>query len=242
MLSIVIPSYKGSALLAKNLPGLISFLRDEKIEHEIIVVDDGSNDHGKTREAALLFGCHFYQHDRNLGKGAAIKTGMLRARGEFRIFTDVDIPFDYKVIAQCLRYLDFKEFDVVIGDRTLPGSAYFERISPFRKLASRVFYFFVARLITGGFFDTQCGIKGFRAAVAEDIFSMSRIRGFAADIEMLYITMKRNYDIKRLPVHLRFNEGSSVKILPHSIRMLFDILCIRWNYACGCYRLSKQKA
>ena len=46
-----------------------------------------------SRGIAMAHGCTFYQHEKNKGKGAAIKTGMLAARGEYRLFTDADIPF-----------------------------------------------------------------------------------------------------------------------------------------------------
>ncbi len=239
MLSIVIPSYKGGNILARNLPPLRAFLRDQKIDYEIIIVDDGSQDNGLTRDTALANQCRFYQHDKNLGKGAAVKTGMLKAQGEYRLFTDADIPFDYDTIAKFLHYLDFKEFDVVIGDRNLSSSVYYAEIHPLRKVASNVFSFLVARFFVGGFFDTQCGIKGFKASVATDIFSVARIERFSSDIEVLYVAVKRNYDIKRLPVRLRNNESSSVRLVRDSIIMLMDILRIRWNYCLGRYRPLK---
>jgi dolichyl-phosphate beta-glucosyltransferase len=240
MLSIVLPSYKGSAILAKSLPPFIAYLEKEVIDYEIIIVDDGSADQGATQEIARAHGCSFYQHEKNQGKGAAIKTGMLAARGEYRMFTDADVPFTYDTISRFLRYLDFKEFDIVIGDRNLPESVYFEKITPLRKAASGIFSFFVARFVTGGFFDTQCGIKGFRASAAQDIFSVTRIQRFSADIEILYVALKRNYDIKRLPVTLRFNEGSSVRLVADSVSMFLDIFRIRWNYTLGRYRKGKQ--
>ena len=242
MLSIVLPSYKSGAILAKNLPPFISFLKKESIEHEIIIVDDGSADNGATREIALANGCSFYQHKQNMGKGAAIKTGMLASRGEYCLFTDADIPFAYDAISRFLYYLDFKEFDIVIGDRNLPGSVYFEKITPLRKAFSGIFSFFVARFVTGGFFDTQCGIKAFKASVAQDIFSVTRIQRFSSDIEILYVALKRNYDIKRLPVSLRNNEGSSVRLISDSFIMALDIFRIRWNYTLGRYRRSEAGA
>ena len=240
MLSIVVPSYKSGAILAQSLPPFIFFLKAGAIEHEIIIVDDGSSDNGATRNVAAAHGCRFYQHDQNKGKGAAIKTGMLASRGEYRLFTDADIPFSYEAIPKFLYYLDFKEFDIVVGDRNLPGSVYYEGITPLRKAASTIFSFFVARFVTGGFFDTQCGIKAFKASVAQDIFSVTRIQRFSTDIEMLYVALKRNYDIKRLPVSLRFNESSSVRLVTDSILMVLDIFRIRWNYMLGRYRAGKH--
>ena len=242
MLSIVLPSYKNSGLLARNLPPFISYLKSESIEHEIIIVDDGSEDDGKTKDIALAHGCVFCQHETNKGKGAAVKTGMQAARGEFCLFTDADIPFGYESIHRFLYYLDFKEFDIVIGDRNLEGSVYFDKITPLRKMASGIFSFFVARFVTGGFFDTQCGLKAFKSSVARDIFSVTRIERFSADIEILYIALKRNYDIKRLPVKLRCNEGTSVRLIKDSMIMVWDIFRIRWNYTLGRYQKSGIKA
>ena len=73
-------------------------------------------------------------------------------------------------------------------------------------------------------------MKGFRADVAEDLFGVARINGFAFDVELLYISLKRNYDIKRLPVVLRCQEGSSVSVLRHGFGMLIDLFIIKWNH------------
>lgn len=235
MLSIILPSYKGAEILKKHLPDFIRYLNQRGLAFEIIVVDDGSNDGGATQAAADENGCIYLANPRNLGKGAAVKKGMLSAKGDFRIFTDVDIPFHFSVMDQFFRYLDFKEFDVVIGDRTLPQSAYFKKIMPLRKIGTKVISRIIGIFIAGGLFDTQCGIKGFRAAVAEDLFSKSRIRRFAFDVEILYIALKRNYDIKRVPVQLRCNEGSTMKIFQEGLRLILDLLKIKWNYLHGFY-------
>jgi dolichyl-phosphate beta-glucosyltransferase len=160
---------------------------------------------------------------------------MHHAKGDFRIFTDVDIPFEYDAFDRFYTYLNSKEFDVVIGDRTLPGSSYYTEIPAIRKFGSNIFSFIVGRFVAGGHFDTQCGMKGFRAAVAEDLFSVSKVNGFAFDVELLYISLKRNYDIKRLPVVLRCQEGSSVSVLRHGIGMLLDLYKMKWNQLRGKY-------
>lgn len=241
-LSVIIPSYKGAEVLRKNVPELIAYLRQKNISSEIIIVDDGSGDNGLTEKVAREMGCLFFANPQNMGKGAAVRNGMLKARGDFRIFTDVDIPFQLDAFDRFLKYLDDKEFDLVIGDRTLPGSSYFTEIPAIRKFGSNVFSFIVGRFVAGGHFDTQCGMKGFRAAAAEDIFSVSRINGFAFDVELLYISLKRNYDIKRLPVVLRCQEGSSVSVLRHGFGMLIDLNKIKWNQVRGKYKKQKVQA
>jgi dolichyl-phosphate beta-glucosyltransferase len=236
MLSIILPSYKGSEILSRNLPLLVEYLNKKNIGHEIIVVDDGSEDSGSTKKVAEQYGCHYLENVRNMGKGAAVRKGMLHAKGEYRIFTDADIPFEFDSLEKFLHYLDFKEFDVVIGDRTLPGSAYFMEISKTRKFSSGLFSFLVGRFVTGGMLDTQCGLKGFKAAVAEDLFSVSIVNGFAFDVELLYIALKRNYDVKRLPVRLRTNETSTIRLAKEGIKMVADILTLKLNHVRGKYK------
>lgn len=234
-LSIIIPSFKGAGVLKNNVPGLINYFKQNNRSFEIIIVDDGSDDNGATEKVANELNCVFLKSEVNQGKGAAVRKGMQYATGDYRIFTDVDIPFEYDAFDRFLHYLEEKEFHVVIGDRTLPGSSYFTEISILRKVGSNVFSFIVGRFVAGGHFDTQCGMKGFRASVANDLFSVSKVNGFAFDVELLYVSLKRNYDIKRLPVVLRCQEGSSVSVLRHGTGMLIDIFKIKWNHISGLY-------
>lgn len=235
MLSIILPSYKGYSFLKKHLPEFINYASKKNISYEIIIVDDGSEDNGETEKIAKEYGCVFLQNKKNRGKGAAVRKGMLHAKGEYRIFTDADIPFELDAFDRFLYYLEFKEFDIVIGDRTIDGAVYFSEISRIRKISSVFFSFLVGRFITTGMFDTQCGIKGFKAKVAEDLFSVSKINGFAFDVELLYVALKRNYDIKRLPVRLRCNESSSINVISDGMRMLVDLFSIKWNHLRGKY-------
>ncbi len=201
----------------------------------MIIVDDGSADQGRTEKIATENNCIYLKYEPNRGKGAAIRTGMLSARGAYRIFTDADIPYETEAIDTFLKYLDFKEFHMVVGDRTLGSLGYFAEVNRMRSAASKTFAFIVGRFIAGGMFDTQCGIKGFRADIAKDIFSVSRINGFAFDVEIFYIALKRNYDIKRLPVKLRSQDGKSVSLIKNSIFMLLDIPKIVYYYYFGKY-------
>jgi dolichyl-phosphate beta-glucosyltransferase len=235
-LSIVIPSYRNADVLRSELPRLLDWLTARKVSHEVIVVDDGSDDHGATERVAAEARCRFIGLPTNSGKGAAVRAGMKAATGQYRLFTDADIPFELDAIDRFLVYLRDKEFDIVIGDRRLQESRYFSRITGMRRLASEIFTFFVGRFVTTGFSDTQCGIKGFSAPVADDLFSVTRVSGFAFDVEVLYVALKRNYDIKRLPVHFRSNhDDSSVSLMKHAPGMLVDLFRIKGNHLRGRY-------
>lgn len=239
-LSVIIGSYNSASALNGNLDVLLEYLRTKDFSYEVLVVDDGSADNGLTKGIVEQKACRYLKNETNLGKGAAIRKGMLNATGRFRIFTDADIPYEPVVMDTFLKYLDFKEFHMVVGDRTLGQSEYFNQVKTMRSWASKIFAFIVGRFVAGGMFDTQCGIKGFRAEVAEDIFSVARINGFAFDVEAFYIALKRNYDIKRLPVSLRSQDGKSVNVVKNSIFMLLDIPKILFSYYTGKYERKLQ--
>ncbi len=237
-LSIILPSYESAETLRSQLPPFMKWLRARHPASEVIVVDDGSGDGGATERVARENDCVFIGLEENLGKGGAVRAGMRAAKGAFRIFTDADIPFEYEAITNFLHYLEDKEFHLAVGDRSLPESKYFSEINGLRKMGSNVFTFFVGRFVTTGLFDTQCGLKGFSANAADGLFSVARLNGFAFDVELLYIALKRNYDIKRLPVSFRSNHKQSSVSLTRAPGILIDLFCIKWNHILGRYSPS----
>ncbi|MEI7499223.1 MAG: glycosyltransferase [Bacteroidota bacterium] len=235
-LSVVVPAFKSAGILEKNLPVLLSYLQRQDYTYEVIVVDDGSNDSGATEAVCHKLDCIFCHNEKNMGKGAAVRKGMKAAKGLFRIFTDADIPYELEAIETMLRYLDFKEFQLVIGDRNLNESSYLTEISWLRKFTSMFFTRFVGTIVTTNFFDTQCGLKGFRGEVADFLFKHARINGFAFDVELLYIALKQNFEIKRIPVRLSNQEKSTVRVFRHGITMFFDLFKIKINNVKGYYK------
>ena len=205
-------------------------MQTQQYTFEIIIADDGSEDQGMTKEIAQNFNCIYTYTKKNFGKGSSIRQGMQIAQGKYRIFTDADIPYDLRAIEKIMHHLSVQEYDLVIGDRTLPDSKYYTEISKLRKTASKIYSFVVGRFIAGGMFDTQCGIKGFNEKSATNIFGLTRINGFACDVEILYIALKKNYDIKKIPVQLRSQDGKTVHIAKHTPGMLIDLFKIISNF------------
>lgn len=234
-ISFIIPSYNASEALDKNLPYLINYLKQKDFESELLIVDDGSRDEGKTKSIADKYNCKYLSYDKNRGKGGAVKYGMHHSSGDIKIFTDADIPFESTAYDLIIKSISIQDFDVVIGDRTLDDSVYFTEISSKRKLGSNFYTFFVGRIITTGIFDSQCGLKGFKKVVADDIFEVSRISSFAFDVELIYISLKRNYSIRKIPVKIRSQEGNSVSLLRHAPGMLLDLFKIKLNHVKGYY-------
>jgi len=230
LLSVVIPCYNSSSVLANNLPFLLNFLSAQPYTSEVLVVDDGSRDGQDLETVCVQHGVRHLRLPENRGKGAAVRLGMLQALGEIRLFTDADIPYETEAITAMVHYLKEMEYHLVVGDRKLPGSVYFQGVAFNRGIGSKLFSRFVGNFVASGLYDTQCGIKAFRREAAEDLFGVGRINGFAFDVELLYLALKRNYDIKRIPVKLRSTEGSSVSLLRHSLGMMIDVANIILNH------------
>ncbi len=233
--SLIVPFYNDHKRLLDRLQVAWDYLRQQPYTWEIIVVDDGSDeDHGEEIQTRYP-GIRVLRYTPNRGKGHAVRTGMLAAQGEYRFFTDADMPFGLEPLGRALHYLEHKEFDLVIGDRQVPGSQYHVHQSPLRKLASKIFTSFISRIVVTGVQDTQCGFKGFRGKIAEELFERSRIDGFAFDVELIYISFKKNYDLKRIPVVLQHSAGSTLRLSWHSWVMLGEVFRIKWNHMRGRY-------
>jgi len=235
-ISIIIPSYNSSFALEKNLPYLMQFLKACPFSSEVIVVDDGSTDKQETEKKSKENGAIYHSYKKNKGKGFAIKEGFKKSKGEIILYTDADIPFETDAILTIINYIQQKEFDLVIGDRSLESSIYFSKVSSKRRFGSGFFTFIVGRFITTGITDTQCGLKGFKRAIAKDLFEVSQLSGFTFDVEIIYVSLKRNYDIKKIAVSLRSQDGNSVSVLKHGIPMAFDLLKIKFNHLKGRYK------
>lgn len=205
------------------------------------MVDDGGGDFPASSFDDLP-GVRLITLSRNVGKGAAVRAGMLAATGDVRIFTDVDLPYDLDLIPTIAAIIRERGFHVVIGDRSLPESRYITELSPARKVASALFTGFVGTLVTGGFFDTQCGLKGMRGDVADEIFRLQRLDRFAFDVELVYLALKHKLDIHRIPVQLRNNETSSVRLLRDAARGFVDVFRIKANQLRGLYASDRLEA
>jgi dolichyl-phosphate beta-glucosyltransferase len=125
--------------------------------------------------------------------------------------------------------------DLAIGSRHLKGSE-IRDVPPLRYLSGQVFSLLVALLMFPGIRDTQCGLKGFRAEAARQIFKRVTIQKFGFDVEALYIARKRGYAIQPIPVRMTgFRYDSRVRVLRDSGRMFMDLFAIRWNDLRGKY-------
>ena len=201
---------------------------------ELILVDDGSRPNQALTEADLPPGAILRTHPQNIGKGGAVRTGMLSARGAYLVTTDSDLPFSLEPIPTTLRWLE-EGADLVIGDRLLPESTCETEVTALRRLSSFVFTFMVNHLVGLPLPDTQCGYKGYRAAVARALFEPLDITTFAFDVEILARAQRAGYRLRRQPLSLVHNEDTSVRLSRHAPQMIKDTLRVAWRSRRGRY-------
>lgn len=239
-LSVVIPVYNAEPFVAERLRLLCGHLDGGGLDYEVIAVDDGSRDGtagvlahlGHPRVRALL-------GEPNRGKFGALKRGMAVARGRCALFTDADVPYELPAIDHFARTVLEGGFHLAVGDRTLPGSSYAADMPFLRRVATHAFSWCLRVFFTGGLHDTQCGLKAFRGDVARALFPLLREEGFAGDVEALYVALKLNLAIRRIPVRLRFQGPSTVSTWKHALGMFAAIFRAKNRWAAGDYRSAE---
>ncbi len=242
MISYILPVYNCYREFDAGLPVFVAAIKTLGYPFELIVVDDGSRDGDRVRQAAEAFGCLYVRNERNRGKGYAVKRGMSLANGEVLIFMDGDFPFQTDVAGRMIRVLEQGGYEMAIGDRTLEESRYAKDIPFMRKAGSTVLSFIAGHVFTPGFYDTQCGIKGFRREAAMRIFGVMTLSGFSFDIELLHIALKTGYAIARVPVETKKQLTSNVRIWIHGTGVLGALLKITFNDLFGRYRAGRREA
>jgi dolichyl-phosphate beta-glucosyltransferase len=234
-LSVIIPAYNEERRLPATLKKLTAYLSDRPFSHDIWVIDNGSTDRTPevVREFARSYPALHLEHIAVRGKGAAVRAGMLRARGAFRFLCDADLSMPVEEFGRFYPPL-LEGVDIAIGSREAAGA---RRIGEpgYRHLTGRVFSLAVKLLVMRGFEDTQCGFKCFRAAAAEDLFSRQRFNGWSFDVEVLYLARRRGFGVREVPVAWYYQSDSRIRLASDSFSMFSDLLRIRWFDLRGMY-------
>jgi putative flippase GtrA len=200
---------------------------------EIVVVDDGSTD--GTAEAALAAGAsQVVVQPRNRGKGAAVRLGVLAARGRTVAFTDADLAYGPDQVQRVAAAVE-EGWDVAIGDRRHPDTRTLVASSRLRAWGSRAINWLGYAVLLGSFRDTQSGLKAFRSDVARFVFSRTRVDGFAFDIEVLHLVERHQLSLVEVPVEVTNSSRSTVSAVRDAARLIVDLFRIRHWSAEGAY-------
>lgn len=242
-LSWIIPAYNEEKRIAKTVSEVGEYLSrhldDATLEnYEIIVVDSSSPDRTAEVVGALMPRIAKLKllKVENKGKGWAVKQGMFKAEGDIRLFSDADNSTAPAYFDKMLPL--FKQgFAIVISSRNpkdAPGAARDVKEPWYREVMGNLGNVLIQVFGVWGIWDTQNGFKAMRAKAAEDIFSRSRINGFAFDIEVLALAHRLGYNIAITPVRWVFAEDSKVTLKAY-FQVFADVFRIRWNIITGKY-------
>lgn len=231
--SIVIPAYNEARRLPATLAGWGAFLSSQPYRAELLVVDDGSRD--ATASVAQAAGARVVRLDPNQGKGGAVRAGVLGAAGRVIAYADADLNVPPTYLNDALRLLE-QGADLVIGRRDLAEYASAE--GPVRLIAGGLVQITRRALVLRGVQDTQCGFKVFTGSLARAVFARTRIRSFAFDIEVLFLSRALGARIVELPVSTTFRDESTFRVGKHLPQFLKDIAQIRMNHLRGRYALA----
>src|SRR5258705_12366591 len=239
-LSIVIPAYNEAVRLGKTLPIVLDYLRENWPDAELIVVDDGSAENPallarQSFEGSGSLLTSVISYKSNLGKGRAVRLGLLAARGEVTLFSDADLSTPITEAPKLIEPIMRGECDVAFGSRALDRNLIGIHQPWRREQGGRVFNLIV-RLATGfPFWDTQCGFKAVRMSVCRPLVEAATVDRFGFDVELLYLAHRAGLKLKEIPVRWDHNEGSKLNVASDSVRMLSEVGLIRQQARRGVY-------
>lgn len=229
--SIVIPCYNERARLPATLRAVLAHLRAARPDAEVIVVDDGSGDGTADwvrSQSSPDIPVQVISYRPNRGKGHAVKTGMLAARGKYVLFMDADGATGIEEAEKMWPWLESGRADVVIGSRALSSSRIEKSQSPIRRLAGDLFGVLSRLLVLRGIMDTQCGFKAFTRPAAQSIFSSQTIVSAIFDIEVLVLAAKRQLRVCELPVIWRHDNDTRIAYNWHKcMRVFLELLKLK---------------
>jgi dolichyl-phosphate beta-glucosyltransferase len=229
--TVVIPCFNEAERIAATARETLEYLETNSPESELIIVNDGSTDEtsaiARDALAPAKIETRLLENFPNRGKGAAVRTGLLAAARPIGLFFDADLSTPLGEIPKVIEPIANGDVDLAFGSRALDRKLIGIHQPWRREQAGRVFNLLV-RLATGmPFWDTQCGFKAFRLDVCRPILERARVQGFAFDVELLFLAYRAGLRFREIPVRWNHAEGSKVRVIHDSLRMLREVIALR---------------
>ena len=222
--SVCIPMYNENRVIAESAKRLSAYMESQFEDYEIVFCNDGSTDGcDETVRALKLPSVRVISYTPNRGKGNAVRTAMLAADGDVRIFTDADLAYGTEVIGQIVKeFEEHPDADLVIGSRNLQKDGY-DGYTWTRRVVSKAYIRLLCAVSGFRLSDSQCGCKAFRGAAAEKIFSRCETNGYAFDFEAILWAKKHGFSVRETPVRVLVHGDSKVRVLRDTWKMLGDL-------------------
>ncbi|OGB94331.1 MAG: hypothetical protein A3H39_10535 [candidate division NC10 bacterium RIFCSPLOWO2_02_FULL_66_22] len=230
-LTVIVPAFNEERRLPRAIHDIAGFLRSQDAEFEIIVVDDGSRD--GTADTVAAFQAQddhlrLMRLPQNQGKGAAVKAGMVGARGDVLLFTDADQSTSIDQLPRLLFPLLRSGFDIAIGSRAAKGARIVTGQVWYRQKLGKTFGVLAKLLLVRGYADSQCGFKCFRREAALAIFPYLTSNTALFDMEVLLLAARRGFRVAEVPVVWRHDPDSRlVYDLRKALAIVRELLRLR---------------
>ena len=235
-LSLVVPAYNEEQRIEASLKRLGDFLASRAYETELVLVDDGSAPAGRDANQRALDALPHQvahtalRHETNRGKGAAVRTGCLAARGRYVAFIDADLATPPEELLPLIAALEAGA-DVAIGVRTQRDGTDMRDVRPLlRRLAGRAFALAMRLVVLPDVSDSQCPLKAFSHDAARRLFRLQRLDTWSFDAELLYLSKRLGLTVAKIPVRWQAVPGSHLRLNLKTARELLNLLRIRWQH------------
>ncbi|HEY0323972.1 MAG TPA: dolichyl-phosphate beta-glucosyltransferase [Pyrinomonadaceae bacterium] len=246
-LSIIVPAFNEAARIGATLRTILDYLDEHVADGELIVVDDGSQDH--TAEVAeqifaqrghVITRC--IRYEKNRGKGYAVRTGLLAAHAPIALFSDADLSTPITETPKLIQPIERGERDLTFGSRALDRSLIGVH-QPWRREQGGRIINLIVRVATGlPFWDTQCGFKAFRMDVCRPLIEAAKIERFGFDVEYLYVAHLAGLRMEEIAVRWDHNEGSKLSVFRDTPRLLDEVRAVKKFERSGAYREAIEAA
>lgn len=246
-ISLIVPCYNEETNIQKGVLDKIgNFTKDDPRFLEVIISDDGSTDNTKKiiKEKYLsLFPKFKLLENLHQGKGYTIISAIKKARGNWIMFTDIDLATPIEEAEKLIK--ETNNYQIVIGSRNSirPGAPILRKIMAKGFIIIRNFLIGLKNIK-----DTQCGFKLFQKKAAFKIIDQLKVfhqkrkvksssvtAGF--DLEFLFLANQMRYKIKEVPVVWRHVETKNVNFIKDSLETLKDLLKIKFFQIVGRYKI-----
>jgi len=235
-LSVVIPAYNEEQRLPHTLKAVLAYLEKQEYTWEVAVVDDGSKDRTAdlVREAAVADPrIKLLQYGENRGKGYAVRHGMTKTSGEFRLFMDADNSTTIDHFEQFRPIFDMG-FDAVIGSRDVVGAHIAVHQPWWKEKLGDLGNLWIQMWAVPGIKDTQAGFKVFKGSVSDEVFSRLTIDRWGFDVEALAVTKHLGYTVSEQPIKWVNDPNSKVSGKAY-LDVLREVVQVRLNMMQGKY-------
>jgi dolichyl-phosphate beta-glucosyltransferase len=232
-ISFIIPYFNEKKRILHCLKEIKKF-QNNRIRSEFIFVDDGSNDGtdliiNNFKKNNKNIKINLISYKKNMGKGFALKLGVLNAEYEWILTTDIDMSVSLKQIFIWIKKKFIKKsFYIYFGSREHKDSIV--KTAFHRKFLGKIFRIFINFFLKILIKDTQCGFKLYKKFIAKKIFKKLTINKFEHDLEIVLNAQKINKTIVELPVRWSHKKNSKLNIFIDSFKMLLGIILLRYRW------------